>query len=181
MTNKEYGGICLLLGFLAAIVTALFYGMWSLAEPVPDHSTLLLFCTKEVKWTIQISRWWDVLFAFALINVYGWIGRGLLLWCKKSGLGKYDISDGFVISLTISLANSFLVGLVSDFVGSLFFGLILGLATDSAAGFAFGLVSALAAGLGIGLFFGLFFVPVAGLAVGLVFGLVVGLKYIFSR
>lgn len=101
MTNKRYGQICLRIGLLAAIVMALFWGIWSLFAPVPDHSTLVWI--KEVKWTIGMSRWWDIPMAFALINVYGWIGRDLWLWGKKSGASEDDLVAGLGVGLVVGL------------------------------------------------------------------------------
>ena len=106
MTNARYGQICLRTGLLASVAMAIFWGVWSLFAPVPNHGTLQL--TKDLAWTVPLNRWLDVVFAFALVNIYGWSLRGLwLVSCDHVWW------DDFIASLGVGLGVSLVVGLVA--------------------------------------------------------------------
>ena len=112
MTNKRYGVVCLRIGLAASLATALFWGTWSLFAPVPDSGALKI--TESIVYNVPISRWYDILFALLIVNVYGWLLRGLRLATKK------QVSDGdFYFNLAAGLAAGLAVGLVAGLVAGL--------------------------------------------------------------
>ncbi len=124
MTNKRYGVACLRIGLLTALITAVFWAIWSLFAPVPDGGTLKI--TENLVYFIALSRWYDVPSAFLVVNVYGWILRGLFLTTQDK-LSFDDFVAGLVIGLLIGL-----------FIG-LGFGLGVGLLVSILIGLGFGL------------------------------------------
>lgn len=166
---------------IAAILVAMFWGIWSLFGSVSATDHLQM----TAKWTLQlpfsVSRWWDVLFApiWALIFV-------LILSLKRTKKDK-NLDSMLVVGLVLSLAVGMLFGLGVGLVIGLFAILVFGLASsfDLGIGLDVGLGVGLAVGLAVGLVFGL----AVGLAVGLVLSLVIGLtvdlvillKLIFSK
>ena len=148
MSDKRYAVMVLRFGFLASVVFAVFWSAWHLSgHSVPNYTSLKV--TDDILWTFPVSRWWDVPFAFLVVNVYAWILR--IYW--KIGLKfaeKDDLTTGLVFSLIVGLV----VGLVTT---SLALGLVVGLVVCLAASLAFGLGAGLIVGLGTGLVAGLCF------------------------
>lgn len=150
MSNRRYGVIWLRVGLAASLFTALFWLIWSLFVPVPDHGTLQF--SAKTSWTIPLSRWWDIPAAFLLVNVYAWTLRG---WWF---LGKaIDIADDVLV---FGLIASLAAGLAAGLGASLFVG-------PGAASLFVGLGAILFVSLGATLF------------VSLAAGLAAGLKYLF--
>ncbi|OGF63970.1 hypothetical protein A2661_02310 [Candidatus Giovannonibacteria bacterium RIFCSPHIGHO2_01_FULL_45_24] len=87
---------------------------------MPDGGTLKI--TESIVYNIPISRWYDILFAFLAVNIYGWVLRGLRL-TTKDYISDNDFFIGFGVGLVASLA----VGLVAGLVASLVVGLVVGL------------------------------------------------------
>lgn len=117
MSDWRYAVIFLRLGFLASALFAVFWGIWHLSGyQVPTYASLKL--TENMSLTLPISRWWDILFAFLLVNVYAWILRVYY----KFGL-KFAKKDDLIVDLVFGLG----VGLVFSFIVDLVFGLVVGL------------------------------------------------------
>ncbi len=133
MSNKRYAVIILEFGLLASVLAAAFWGIWSMFATVPDHSVLRL--TPVTSWTIPLSRWFDVVFAFFAVQIYAWLIRGYLLLGKKVSVPKDDLFACLVVGLGA--------------------GLFYGLGAGLGAGLVIGLVFGLVAGLVAGLFYGL--------------------------
>lgn len=73
------------IGLLVALITALFWGVWSFFAPVP--SVTMITMRKGPPWALPISRWYDPFFMFLLVNVVGWLGAvavHLFLWCMSN-------------------------------------------------------------------------------------------------
>jgi|SRR3989344_5835745 len=122
MSNKRYAVILLRFGFLASIVLTIFWGVWHLSgHQVPNYTSLKV--TDNILWTFPVSRWWDILFAFLIVNVYAWILR-IYYRIGLKFTQKEDINFGFVasivasivagigVSLGVGLGVSFIAGLV---------------------------------------------------------------------
>ena len=129
MTNRRYAEMMLKFGLLASVLTASFWGIWSMFATVPDHSVLRL--TPVTSWTIPLSRWFDVVFAFFAVQIYAWPIRGYLLLSKKFSVSRDDLafSLGFsvIFSLGVGLVYCLGFGLVAGLVAGLFACLIYGL------------------------------------------------------
>ena len=129
VSDRRYAVMFLRFGFLASVVFAVFWSVWHLSgHQVPSYTSLKF--TDNILWTFPISRWWDIPFAFLVVNVYAWILR-IYYQISLKFAEKNDLVFSLVASLAASLA------------ASLFFGLF------------FGLVAGLGVGLGVGLVAGL--------------------------
>ena len=74
MNDRRYTVMFLRLGLLASVVFAVFWSVWHLlGHQVPSYTSLKV--TDNILWTFPISRWWDILFAFLVVNIYAWILR----------------------------------------------------------------------------------------------------------
>jgi hypothetical protein len=166
------------------ILTAVFWGIWSLFAPVPAVTEILR--DREAGTVLElpfaVSRWWDVLFA-------GLCTTGII-WCVTYPKAKEDGSAivGFGISIAIGLGLSDV--LVAGFASGIAIGLGAGLFTFVRIGLRDGpqyMIVAAHAGLGVSLGFSLGFTTgflssllggsVFGLAAGIAIGLIAGLVY----
>ena len=78
MTAKRWMHILLRIGFLAALTTIAFWGVWSLFAPVPG--TQQLWNKEKLIVELPISHWWyDPLFMFLFVNVVGWWGWSIAM------------------------------------------------------------------------------------------------------
>ena len=121
MSDKRYAVMFLRFGFLASVIFAVFWGVWHLSgHQVPSYTSLKI--TDSVLWTFPISRWWDIPFAFLVVNVYAWVLR--IYW--KIGL-KFTEEDDLIFGLGLGLVFGLVFGLVVGLVVGLVFGLVFGL------------------------------------------------------
>src|SRR3989344_2449901 len=101
MSDKRYAVMVLRFGFLASVVFAVFWSAWHiLGHSVPNYTSLKV--TDDILWTFPVSRWWDVPFAFLVVNVYAWILR--IYW--QIGLKfaeKDDLTTGLAFGLVVCL------------------------------------------------------------------------------
>lgn len=116
---------------VAAILVAIFWGIWSFFGQVPATDHLQI----TEKWTLQlpfsVSRWWDVLFA----SIWAFI----LVLIFSSGRIKKDEDLG-AAGLVIGLVFSLVFGLIVALVFGLVFGLIVALGVGLGTGLAAGLI-----------------------------------------
>jgi len=137
VSDRRYAVMFLRFGFLASVVFAVFWSVWHLSgHQVPSYTSLKF--TDNILWTFPISRWWDIPFAFLVVNVYAWILR---IYYQISL--KFAEKNDLVFSLVASLVFSLVASLAASLGAGLFFGLF------------FGLVAGLGVGLGVGLVAGL--------------------------
>lgn len=113
MTNERYAYICLRLGLLAVIIAACFWVIWSLYyAPIPDHDQGIIELAKEAVFTVHISRWFDTLFVFLIVNVLAWALR--LVYLATPNTNKENFWFGLVSWLVFPIFYS-----VIGFVGGL--------------------------------------------------------------
>ncbi|MBI2446686.1 MAG: hypothetical protein HYV51_02580 [Parcubacteria group bacterium] len=178
MSDKRYAIMFLRFGVLASVVFAVFWGVWHLSgHQVPSYTSLKV--TDNILWTFSVSRWWDIPFAFLVVNVYAWILRIYyqigLKFAEKNDI-YFSLFVGLIVGLGVGLAAGLGVGLIVGLIDGLIVGLIVGLGVGLAAGLGVGLGVCLGVGLAAGLGVGLG----AGLIVGLGVGLSFLIKSVFS-
>lgn len=166
---------------VAAVITAIFWGTWSLFGSVPMVSNISLPEGGQLTLPIVYSRWLDVL-AIA-------IGVGILTYTLTSPEEDINLKEGLAIFATVdalTLIFLLLAVLISNnVVGALFFGgipvgLILGLIPphphkESEEGAFREIIKNMLTGSLFGLSFGLIVGILTGIGVGLVFGLITGI------
>ncbi|MDO8574908.1 MAG: hypothetical protein Q7R61_01385 [bacterium] len=177
------------LGFLASLLFAVFWTTWHLlGYQVPAYTTLKI--TDTLSYNFASNRWWDIIFAFSIVNVSAYIARGYYKLALK--FTDKDIIFSLVFGSAIGFTTgsvSLTFGLILSLICSLAFGIAKGLDTDLVAGVAIGVavglgsVFGLAVGIGLkaGLAVGLIIVLAAGLIIVLCTGLAVVLAFLFSR
>ena len=125
MSDKRYAVMFLRLGFLASVVFAVFWSVWHLSgHQVPSYTSLKV--TDNILWTFLVSRWWDIPFAFLVVNVYGWILR-IYYHISLKFAEKNDLVFILVAGLVFSLVAGLVAGLVFSLVVGLVAGLVVGL------------------------------------------------------
>ena len=105
MSDKRYAIMFLRFGFLASVVFAVFWSVWHLSgHQVPSYTSLKV--TDNILWTFPFSRWWDIPFAFLVVNVYAWVLRIYyqisLKFAEKDDLGA-GLVAGLVVGLVVGL------------------------------------------------------------------------------
>ncbi len=138
MSDMRYAIMFLRLGFLASALFAVFWGVWHLSGHQVPSCTSLKF-TENISWIFPISRWWDIPFAFLLVNIYAWIFRVFFKFSLKH--------DNIVVCLTCSF---FIAGFTAVGLGA-------GLGAGLVAVLVIGPIAGLGAGLGVSLCAGLYF------------------------
>lgn len=109
MSDKRCAVMFLRLGFLASVFCALFWSAWHISgQQVPSYTSLNI--TNNFFWTFSVSHWWDIPFAFLLVNIYAWILR-VYYKITSQFVKKEDLYS--VISVNVAL------GLVGGFAGIL--------------------------------------------------------------
>lgn len=125
MNDRRYAVMFLRLGFLASVVFAVFWGVWHLfGYEVPAYTSLKLM--ENMSLTLPISRWWDIPFAFLLVNMYAWLLRVYYKFSLKFAR-KDDVAIGLVVGLVAGLVASLVVGLAIGLTAGLGVGLVAGL------------------------------------------------------
>lgn len=101
MSDRRYAVIFLRFGVLASVLFAAFWGVWHISgHEVPAYTSLKI--TENTLWTIPISRWWDIPFAFLFVNVYAWISRVYYKFSLKFA-EKEDLIAGLIVGLGVGL------------------------------------------------------------------------------
>lgn len=147
MSDKRFAMIFLRLGLLASVLFAAFWGGWQLSgHQVSAYTSIKL--TKNISLTYSFSRWWDVSFAFLVVNLYAWILR---IYYKLGKLGlkfivyKIDtaLTMGLIFGLIIGTVLGLIFSLIIGFTDGLIFSLANGLAISLAVGFTISFIAGL--------------------------------------
>jgi len=94
----------------AIVVTAVFWGIWSIFAPVPIHPGIRLSDDHFWQLPLALSRWWDVPAA----GVWGFLATCIVAGKKWENNGD----DLLVASLIIGLASGVTIGLITAIGGS---------------------------------------------------------------
>jgi hypothetical protein len=148
------------IGFLATVLIATFWGIWSLFGQVPELTALgpvwVIVGGKEI-WTSTLplpfaySRWWDVILA-PLVVIFNWLV--LLGAIKLHRWTRSETKNGAAVLLIVGAIIGFGWSLIMSPLGVLICGLVIALIirrADRASSFCCGLGLNLGVGLGRGL------------------------------
>lgn len=164
-------------GLATAAVMAIFWGFWSIFEPVPETAVMIF----------EGSRWWDIPGAFLTVIFYWLIITTAVKIATRSRASKADIIDalgtsaavGAALGLACAAGGVLTTGLIIILIAGLVAGMLIAtwlgpeacLAVSLGAGLGYGITSGLVCGFIVTPVVGAASVVTCALAYGLVFTL----------